>query len=45
MDASTRDLLYLYPDRPLYQPGDTVYFKGILRSFHFDGYHPSEVRK
>ena len=26
-DASNRDYLYIYPDRPLYKPSDTVYFK------------------
>lgn len=45
MDASTRDYLYIYPDRPLYKLSDTVYFKWVLRSFHFDGYHPSEAKK
>ena len=27
MDATTRDYLYVYPDRPLYQLGDSVSFK------------------
>lgn len=26
-----RPVVYLYTDRPLYRPGDTVYFKGIFR--------------
>lgn len=26
-----RDKVYLYTDRPIYRPGHTVYFKGILR--------------
>ena len=43
-DASNRDYLYIYPDRPLYQLGDTVFFKGILRNYHFDGYQTSSIR-
>ncbi len=27
MDASNRDYLYIYPERPLYKRGDTVFFK------------------
>jgi len=30
---STKHFAYLYTDRPLYKPGDTVYFKGIMREF------------
>ncbi len=45
MDASNRDYLYIYPERPLYKRGDTVSFKGILRSYAFDGYHLSAVKK
>ncbi|TGL60872.1 alpha-2-macroglobulin family protein [Leptospira sarikeiensis] len=29
---------YLYTDRPVYRPGDTVYFKGIVRNFSQDDY-------
>lgn len=29
---------YLYTDRPIYRPGDTVYFKGILRQPNFGRY-------
>ncbi len=29
---------YLYTDRPIYRPGDTVYFKGILRENNFGRY-------
>ncbi len=29
---------YIYTDRPVYRPGDTVYFKGILRNFSKDDY-------
>jgi uncharacterized protein YfaS (alpha-2-macroglobulin family) len=32
---------YLYTDRPVYRPGDTVYFKGIVRNFKKDSYFPS----
>lgn len=43
-DASNRDYAYIYTDRPLYKPGDSVYFKGILRNFQFDGYKPNPVK-
>ena len=29
---------YLYTDRPLYRPGDTVYFRGILREQNYGRY-------
>ncbi len=29
---------YLYTDRPIYRPGDTVYFKGILRGSDYGRY-------
>ncbi len=29
---------YLYTDRPIYRPGDTVYFKGIVRDSDFGRY-------
>ncbi len=29
---------YLYTDRPIYRPGDTVYFKGIVRQSDFGRY-------
>ncbi len=29
---------YLYTDRPIYRPGDTVYFKGIMRESDFGRY-------
>jgi len=31
--STMKDFLYLYTDRPLYKRGDTVFYKGILRSF------------
>jgi len=30
--------MYLYTDRPIYRPGDTVYFKGILREQNYGRY-------
>jgi uncharacterized protein YfaS (alpha-2-macroglobulin family) len=29
---------YIYTERPVYRPGDTVYFKGIVRQFSGDDY-------
>lgn len=43
-DSSTKDYLYLYSDRPLYRAGDTVFFKGLLRQFNFDGYRGSPTK-
>ena len=37
-DASAKDYLFLYPERPIYLPGDTVSFKGLARRFNPDGY-------
>lgn len=31
-------LAYLYTDRPIYRPGDTVYFKGIARDTNYGRY-------
>ena len=39
--SATKDFLYLYTERPIYKPGDTVYYKGILRTFNFDGFKAS----
>ena len=41
-DTTTKDYLYIYPDRPLYKPGDTVFYKGLLRTFAIDGYKKSK---
>lgn len=43
-DSSTKDYLYMYSDRPLYKAGDTVFFKGLLRQFNFDGYRGSPTQ-
>ena len=40
-DSTTKDYLYMYSDRPLYKAGDTVFYKGLLRQFNFDGYKAS----
>src|SRR5690606_17389104 len=32
------EFAYLYTDRPIYRPGDTVYFKGILREANYGRY-------
>ena len=31
---------YIYTDRPIYRPGDTVYFKGIVRDPNYGRYAP-----
>lgn len=43
-DSTTKDYLYLYSDRPLYKAGDTVFYKGLLRQFNFDGYRGSPTK-
>ena len=40
-DTSQRDYLYLYTDRPIYKPGETIYFKWLLRTFTPTWYQPS----
>lgn len=35
---------YLYSDRPIYRPGDTVYYKGIVRDPNYGRYAPSTAR-
>ncbi|EKE28080.1 MAG: hypothetical protein ACD_3C00105G0018 [uncultured bacterium (gcode 4)] len=45
LDSSLKDLLYVYTERPLYKPGETVFFKWILRSFNFEGYKRSDIKK
>ena len=34
---------YIYTDRPIYRPGDTVYFKGIVRDPNFGRYSLPDV--
>ncbi|MBP6016229.1 MAG: Ig-like domain-containing protein [Candidatus Promineofilum sp.] len=34
---------YIYTDRPIYRPGDTVYFKGIVRDTDFGRYALPDV--
>lgn len=34
---------YIYTDRPIYRPGDTVYYKGIVRDTHFGRYTLPDV--
>lgn len=43
-DSMTKDYLYMYSDRPLYKAGDTVFYKGLLRQFQFDGYKGSPTK-
>lgn len=34
----TPEYTYIYTDRPIYRPGDTVYFKGIFRDANYGRY-------
>ncbi|MCB8937108.1 MAG: Ig-like domain-containing protein [Ardenticatenaceae bacterium] len=34
---------YIYTDRPIYRPGDTIYFKGIVRETNYGRYNPPTV--
>ncbi|MEW5988505.1 MAG: Ig-like domain-containing protein, partial [Chloroflexota bacterium] len=34
--------VYLFTDRPIYRPGDTVYFRGVVREPHFGRYNLPE---
>jgi len=36
---------YIYTDRPIYRPGDTVYFKGIVRDTNFGRYLLPDVEE
>ncbi len=38
------EFAYIYTDRPIYRPGDTMYFKGILREADFGRYALPEPR-
>ena len=33
-------LAYIYTDRPIYRPGDTIYYKGIVRDTNYGRYTP-----
>jgi alpha-2-macroglobulin len=46
-DTSSEQPLYtyLYTDRPIYRPGDTVYYKGIVRETNFGRYTISAVEQ
>jgi hypothetical protein len=36
--ADFRTFTYIYTDRPIYRPGDTVYYKGIVRENNYGRY-------
>lgn len=40
-----KDFLFLYTDRPIYKPWDTVYFKWILRQFTLQWFKKAEFKK
>jgi len=37
--------LYLYTERPIYKPGDTVYIKWLLRKFEYNWYKKSDIKE
>ncbi len=45
VSAYEKNYLYLYTDRPIYKPGDTVSYKGLLREFDITGYKKSSIQK
>lgn len=42
--TSEKKYLYLYTERPIYKPGDTVYFKWILREFKSTWYVATDIK-
>ncbi len=40
----TKNYLYLYTERPIYKPGDTVYIKWLLRDFDLYWYHKTPLK-
>ena len=40
--AEQERFVYLYTDRPIYRPGDTVFFKGIVRDTDYGRLTPRE---
>ncbi|MDQ7022563.1 MAG: MG2 domain-containing protein [Candidatus Gracilibacteria bacterium] len=43
--SSQKKFLYLYTERPIYKPGDTVFVKGLLREFKATGYTATDIKK
>ena len=41
---SMGDVIYAYTDRPVYRPGQMVYFKGVVRESKGNGYGPPSPR-
>ena len=42
--TAEKKYLYLYTERPIYKPGDTVYFKWILREFKSSWYTATDIK-
>lgn len=42
--SSPKENLYLYTDRPLYRPGETVYFRGLYREQDDFNYQVSDLK-
>ncbi len=43
--TSDTNYLYLYTERPIYKPGDTVYIKWLLRKFEYNWYKKSTIKE
>jgi len=43
--TSNKNYLYLYTDRPIYQPWDTVYLKWLLRNFDLTWYKKTNLKE
>ncbi len=42
--TSDMNYLYLYTERPIYKPGDTVFIKWLLRKFEYNWYKKSGIK-
>lgn len=42
--TSDMNYMYLYTERPIYKPGDTVFIKGLLRKFEFNWYKKADIK-
>jgi uncharacterized protein YfaS (alpha-2-macroglobulin family) len=43
--GTKKEKLYLYTDRPIYQPGQTVFFRAIVKDEYNGRYTPSQIKQ